>query len=57
MSTMKPKVAVCGGGISACIAASELAKKGFEVHIFEVARGLGGRMATRRNGEFHFDHG
>jgi len=57
MSTSSRKVAICGGGISCCAAANELSKKGFEVHIFEGARGLGGRTATRRSGDYYFDHG
>lgn len=30
------------------VAASELAKMGFEVHVYESGRGVGGRMSTRR---------
>lgn len=34
--------------VSGMVAASEMATLGFEVHVFESGRGLGGRMATRR---------
>lgn len=51
------RVAICGGGLSSCSAASKLAANGIEVTIFEVGRGLGGRAATRRNGQTYFDHG
>mmetsp|Transcript_50953 Transcript_50953/g.94923 ORF Transcript_50953/g.94923 Transcript_50953/m.94923 type:complete len:414 (-) Transcript_50953:165-1406(-) len=40
--------AVVGAGISGMVAASELAKMGFEVHVYESGRGVGGRMSTRR---------
>lgn len=51
------KVALCGGGVSSCVAANVLAQHGVEVHLFEVGRGLGGRTATRRIEDSHFDHG
>lgn len=53
----RDRVAICGGGLSSCSAASRLAANGIEVTIFEVGRGLGGRAATRRNGQTYFDHG
>lgn len=51
------RVAVCGGGLSACAAANRLASNGIEVTIFEAGRGLGGRSATRRSENVYFDHG
>lgn len=53
---MKKRVAVIGAGLAGISAARELSKIA-EVRLFEKSRGLGGRMATRRAGEFAFDHG
>ena len=59
---MKGKnIAIIGAGLSGLIAARELAKNN-DVTIFEKARGVGGRMATRRANNlkfdgFNFDHG
>ena len=50
------KIAIVGGGISGLIVANELQKLN-DVTIFEKARGVGGRMATRRHETFSFDHG
>ena len=50
------KVAVIGAGISGLALANKL-NKYFEVVVFEKSRGYGGRVATRRAGEFIFDHG
>lgn len=52
-----PVIALCGGGIANCVAANYLASNGIETHLFEVGRGVGGRTATRRIGEYYFDHG
>jgi predicted NAD/FAD-dependent oxidoreductase len=38
-------------------AAGYLAGHGFDVTVFEKGRGSGGRMATRREGGYEFDHG
>lgn len=46
-----------GAGLSGLVAAIELQKKGFRVLVLEKSKGLGGRMATRRDGEATFDHG
>ena len=54
--THKAKVAIIGAGISGLTIAERLQSK-FEVAVFEKARGVGGRMSTRRDGEFFFDHG
>ena len=53
----KPEVVVVGAGLAGLTCARELADGGFEVRVFEKARGPGGRMATRRAGERRFDHG
>lgn len=51
-------LAIIGAGISGLIIAEKLAPH-FDVHIFDKARGVSGRMATRRSGEpeVSFDHG
>ncbi|MDA7704940.1 FAD-dependent oxidoreductase [Rickettsiales bacterium] len=50
------KIAIIGAGISGLTIAQKLAQKN-EVIIFDKSRGIGGRMATRRADNFHFDHG
>lgn len=42
----KKKVAVIGGGIAGIASASTLAEKGFEVHLFEKAHFLGGKVGS-----------
>lgn len=52
------KIAIIGAGISGITVAKELAKLDeIEVAIFDKSRGVGGRMATRRVHDYHFDHG
>lgn len=53
---MKQRVAVIGAGLSGLVIAKELATR-FDVHVFEKARGVGGRMSTRYADPFYFDHG
>lgn len=50
------KIAIIGAGISGLTIANKLATVA-EVIVFDKSRGLGGRMATRRKGDYHFDHG
>ena len=50
-------IAVVGAGMAGVTAARLLHEQGFSVQLFEKSRGPGGRMATRREGEFVFDHG
>ena len=50
------RLAILGAGISGLTLAAEL-ESFAEVHIFDKARGVGGRMATRYAEPFHFDHG
>lgn len=50
------KIAIIGAGITGIILASKLKEK-FEVTIFEKARGVSGRCATRYHENFSFDHG
>lgn len=51
------KIAIIGAGISGLTAGQKLSEYGHEVSIFEKARGVGGRMSTRRTDDFAFDHG
>jgi hypothetical protein len=51
------RIAVIGGGIAGLTCASELARADASVTLFERSRGLGGRLGTRRQGQFAFDHG
>lgn len=50
------KIAIIGSGLSGLTLAKWL-KTYFEVTVFEKARGAGGRLATRREENFQFDHG
>jgi predicted NAD/FAD-dependent oxidoreductase len=50
------KIAVIGAGISGITLASKLSNLN-EVVVFDKSRGIGGRMATRRVDDYHFDHG
>ncbi len=48
---------VVGAGIAGLLAAQELQRNGQMVVVLDKARGVGGRMATRRVGDGVFDHG
>jgi predicted NAD/FAD-dependent oxidoreductase len=50
-------VAVVGAGVSGSMCAHRLANKGFDVSVFDKAKGAGGRTATRRTEAYAFDHG
>jgi len=51
-------VAVIGAGISGLMCARTLLDHGIDVKVFEKARGVGGRMSTRRTEDgLQFDHG
>jgi predicted NAD/FAD-dependent oxidoreductase/deoxyribodipyrimidine photolyase len=53
-----PRVAVIGAGIGGLMAARTLTDHGLEVRVFDKSRGVGGRLATRRNpNAMSFDHG
>jgi renalase len=55
---MAPKsVAVIGGGIAGVTCAKQLLSAGLDVVVFEKARGVGGRMSTRRTDWAQYDHG
>jgi renalase len=51
------KIAVIGAGISGLTAGKFLEDHGFDVQVFDKARGPGGRMSTRREDSLEFDHG
>ena len=51
------EIAIVGAGISGLMAATYLAEKGKNSVLFDKGRGPGGRMSTRRFGEFRLDHG
>lgn len=53
---MLKKVAIVGSGICGAYLANALAAK-YEVYVFEKARGLGGRSASKRQAETSFDYG
>jgi predicted NAD/FAD-dependent oxidoreductase len=52
-----PDVIVIGAGWAGLSAATELERAGYRVLVVEKGRGAGGRSATRRQGDHHFDHG
>lgn len=53
----RPSIAVIGAGIAGLAAARRLGEAGAYVTLLDKARGLGGRLATRRAEGFAFDHG
>lgn len=55
--THPPKTAIIGAGLAGLTCARALADAGHAVTLFDKSRGLGGRMATRRTGDWRFDHG
>jgi len=61
LSLMTTKIAIIGAGVSGAVLANQLSKAGFEIKLFEKARGPGGRTATRKftidNKTYYIDHG
>lgn len=53
----KPLIAVIGAGVAGQSAASVLSGAGALVTVFDKGRGAGGRLATRRDGNWQWDHG
>ena len=54
---MKRKIALIGSGFSSLAASSYLAKAGFDVHVFEKNKSLGGRARQLKKEGFTFDMG
>lgn len=50
------KIAIIGSGLTGLLLAEELRTLA-DVTVFEKARGVGGRLATRYSGVYQFDHG
>lgn len=48
---------VIGAGLCGLTVAAGLARAGVPVTVLDKSRGLGGRLATRRAGDWRFDHG
>lgn len=57
VAQVQPRVAVIGAGIGGLMAARTIADHGLDVHVFDKARGVGGRMATRRHHHALDPHG
>ena len=53
----RQRVAVVGAGLAGLTAARVLEDQGHDVVVVDKARGAGGRMSTRRDGDLRFDHG
>lgn len=53
----KKRVAVIGAGIAGLTCARQLVKAGFDVHVFDKSKGVGGRMSHRYYEEWEADHG
>ena len=54
---MTTHIAIVGAGIAGLAAARRLRAAGLTCTLFDKSPGLGGRMATRREGYLRFDHG
>ena len=52
-----PKVAMVGAGVGGLMASRCLQDHGIDVTVFDKSRGVGGRLATRREDGLAFDHG
>lgn len=51
------KIAIVGAGFTGCYLAHRLQEFGVEVTIFEKSRGVGGRLATRKEEGYAINHG
>lgn len=57
MPTQQPVVAIIGAGVTGLSCAQRLHQAGYQVTLFDKARGVGGRVSTRRTESTSFDHG
>jgi hypothetical protein len=57
MSTSPLQVAIIGAGLAGLSCAQHLHQAGYAVKLFDKARGVGGRLSTRRTETTSFDHG
>lgn len=51
------RIVIIGAGIAGLVAARQLHNAGHDVAVIDKGRSVGGRMATRREGDARFDHG
>lgn len=51
------RIVIIGAGMAGLVAARQLHNAGHEVAVIDKGRSVGGRMATRREGDARFDHG
>jgi renalase len=54
---MPRRIAIIGAGVAGLAAGGDLQAAGWQVTLYEKSRGVGGRLATRREGQSRFDHG
>lgn len=54
---MSQTIAIIGAGLAGLAAARRLTAAGMAVTLFDKGRGPGGRLSTRRAGDWRFDHG
>jgi predicted NAD/FAD-dependent oxidoreductase len=50
-------IAIIGAGMAGLACARQLSEAGLKPVVFDKGRGIGGRVATRRAGDYRFDHG
>lgn len=57
MPSSPTQVLIVGAGMAGLTAANQLHQQGVSLTVVDKGRGVGGRMATRRQGELRWDHG
>lgn len=57
MCLIRPRIAVIGTGLAGLSCAQTLQRAGYQVSCFDKARGVGGRLSSRRTEQTVFDHG